>query len=97
VDVGENIGAKLRADAAEADKRVAQAEAEKRAAMARALEQEMKAAVEENRAKLVLAEAEVPLAIAAALKSGNMGALDYYNLRNVQADTLMREQIGGGK
>jgi uncharacterized protein YqfA (UPF0365 family) len=95
VDVGENIGAKLRADQAEADKRMAQAEAEKRAAMARALEQEMKAAVEENRAKVVLAEAEVPLAIAAALRSGNMGVMDYYNLKNVQADTHMREQIGG--
>ena len=96
VDVGENIGAKLRADQAEADKRMAQAEAEKRAAMARAREQEMRAMVEENRAKVVLAEAEVPLALAQALKSGHMGFMDYYNLKNVQADTSMREQIGGG-
>src|SRR6185295_19430833 len=95
VDVGENIGAKLRADQAEADKRMAQAEAEKRAAMARALEQEMKAKVEENRAKVVLAEAEVPLALSAALKSGNMGVMDYYNMKNIQADSHMREQIGG--
>ncbi|HEY3323250.1 MAG TPA: flotillin-like protein FloA [Planctomycetota bacterium] len=97
VDVGENIGAKLRADQAEADKRMAQAEAEKRAAMARAQEQEMRALVEENRAKVVLAEAEVPKALAAALAGGRMGALDYYNLRNVQADTHMRDQIAGGR
>ena len=97
VDVGENIGAKLKADQAEADKRMAQAEAEKRAAMARAQEQEMKALVEENRAKVVLAEAEVPLALAAALRSGNMGVMDYYNMKNIQADSQMREQIGGGK
>jgi len=96
VEVGENIGAKLKAEQAEADKRMAQAEAEKRAAMARALEQEMRAVVEENRAKLVLAEAQVPLALAEALKSGHMGAMDYYNLKNVQADTQMRQQIGGG-
>jgi len=97
VDVGENIGAKLRADQAEADKRMAQADAEKRAAMARALEQEMKALVEENRAKVVLAEAEVPRALAHALQSGRMGVMDYYNMKNVQADSYMREQIGGGK
>ncbi len=97
VDVGENIGAKLRADQAEADKRMAQAEAEKRAAMARALEQEMRAAVEENRAKVVAAEAEVPKALAEAFRSGHMGVMDYYNMRNVQADSHMREQIGGGK
>ena len=97
VDVGENIGAKLRADQAEADKRMAQAEAEKRAAMARALEQEMKAAVEENRAKVVLAEAEVPRALAQALLSGHMGVMDYYNMKNIQADSHMREQIAGSK
>ena len=97
VDVGENIGAKLNADQAEAQKRMAQAEAEKRAAMARALEQEMRALVEENRAKVVLAEAEVPRALAQALLSGRMGVMDYYNMKNVQADTQMREQIGGGK
>jgi len=96
VDVGENIGAKLRVDQAEADKRMAQAEAEKRAAMARAQEQEMRAVVEENRAKVVLAEAEVPQALAEALRSGRMGVMDYYNMKNVQADTHMREQIGGG-
>lgn len=97
VDVGENIGAKLRADQAEADKRMAQAEAEKRAAMARALEQEMKALVQENQAKVVLAEAEVPKALAEALRSGHMGVMDYYNMKNIQADSHMREQIGGGK
>src|SRR5579862_7878480 len=94
VDVGENIGAKLRADQAEADKRMAQAEAEKRAAMARAQEQEMRAMVEENRAKVVLAEADVPRALARALESGHMGFMDYYNLKNLQADTQMRDQIG---
>jgi uncharacterized protein YqfA (UPF0365 family) len=97
VDVGENIGAKLRADSAEADKRVAQADAEKRAAMARAHEQEMRVLVEENRAKVVLAEAEVPKALADAMRSGHMGAMDYYNMKNVQADSHMREQIAGGK
>jgi uncharacterized protein YqfA (UPF0365 family) len=96
VDVGENIGAKLRADQAEADKRMAQAEAEKRAAMARAQEQEMRAMVEENRAKVVLAEADVPKALARALESGHIGFMDYYNLKNIQADTAMRDQIGGG-
>jgi uncharacterized protein YqfA (UPF0365 family) len=97
VDVGRNIGAELRANQAEADMRMARAEAEKRAAMARALEQEMKALVEENRAKVTLAEAEVPKALSEALRSGHMGAMDYYNMRNVIADTHMREQIGGGK
>ena len=96
VDVGQNIGAKLRADQAEADKRMAQAEAEKRAAMARAQEQEMSAMVVENRAKVVLAEAEVPRALAHALQNGHMGFMDYYNMKNLQADTQMREQIGGG-
>jgi len=97
IDVGENIGAKLRAEQAEADKRMAQAEAEKRAAMARAQEQEMRAVVEENRAKVVLAEAEVPKALAEALRTGHMGVMDYYNMKNVQADSHMREQIAGGK
>ena len=96
VDVGENIGAKLRVDQAEADKRMAQAEAERRAAMARAQEQEMRALVEENRAKVVLAEAEVPKALAAALRDGHMGVMDYYNMKNIQADSQMREQIAGG-
>ena len=96
VDVGENIGAKLQADQAEADKRRFQAEAEKRRAMAMAREQEMSALVEENRAKVVLAEAEIPKAIAEAFRSGNFGIMDYYRLRNIQADTDMRKNIGGG-
>jgi uncharacterized protein YqfA (UPF0365 family) len=95
IEVGENIGAKLQADQAAADLRVAQAEAEKRAAMARALEQEMRAKVEENRAKVVLADAEVPLAIAEAFRSGHLGVMDYYNLRNLQSDTDMRSAIAG--
>jgi uncharacterized protein YqfA (UPF0365 family) len=94
VDVGENVGAKLQADQAEADKRRFQAEAEKRAAMARAREAEMSALVEENRAKVVEAEAQVPLAIAEAFRSGNLGVMDYYRLRNIQADTAMRDSIG---
>jgi uncharacterized protein YqfA (UPF0365 family) len=95
VDVGENIGAKLQADQAEADKRVAQALAERRRAMAVAREQEMSALVAENRAKVVLAEAEVPKAIAQAFREGNLGIMDYYTLRNIQADTGMRQAIGG--
>jgi len=95
VDVGENIWAKLQADQAEADKRVAQALAERRRAMAVAREQEMSALVAENRAKVVLAEAEVPKAIAQAFREGNLGIMDYYTLRNVQADTDMRRSISG--
>jgi len=94
VDVGTNIGATLQADQAEADKRRFQAEAEKRAAMARAREAEMSALVEENRAKVVEAEATVPLAIADAFRSGNLGVMDYYKFRNIQADTDMRKSIG---
>jgi uncharacterized protein YqfA (UPF0365 family) len=94
VDVGENIGAKLQADQAEADKRRFQAVAEQRRAAARAREQEMSALVRENRAKVVLAEAEIPKAIAEAFRSGNMGIMDYYRLRNIQADTDMRSSIG---
>lgn len=97
VDVGQNIGANLRAQQAQADLQKAQADAEGRAAAARAREQEMKAHVEENRAAVVLAEADIPRAIADALKSGKLGVMDYYNLRNLQADTHMREQIGGGR
>ena len=93
IDVGNNIGAKLQADQAEADKRVAQAEAEKRRAMAVAREQEMTALVEENRAKVVLAEAEVPKAISQAFREGNLGVMDYYNIRNIQSDTEMRNTI----
>lgn len=96
VDIGNNIGARLQADQAEADKRVAQANAEKRRAMAVAAEQEFKAAVEENRAKVVLAEAEVPLAMAEALRSGNMGVMDLYRLRNIESDTEMRRSISEG-
>ncbi|MEW6747701.1 MAG: flotillin-like protein FloA [Planctomycetota bacterium] len=94
VDVGDNVGAKLQADQAEADKRVAQAKAEVRRTMAVALEQEMQARVRENKAKLVLAEAEVPLAIAEAFRKGQLGIMDYFRLRNIQADTSMRESIG---
>jgi uncharacterized protein YqfA (UPF0365 family) len=94
VDVGENVGAKLQADQAEADKRRFQAVAEQRRAAARAREQEMSAEVVENRAKVVLQEAEIPKAIAEAFREGNLGIMDYYRLRNVQADTRMRDSIG---
>ncbi len=93
IDVGENIGANLMANQAAADLRVAQAQAETRRAAAVAREQEMKAGVEENRAKVVLAEAEVPLAIAQAFRDGHLGVGEYYNLRNVQADTQMRNAL----
>ncbi|MEE8525635.1 MAG: flotillin-like protein FloA [Thermoanaerobaculia bacterium] len=93
VDVGENIGAKLQTDQAEADKRVAQAKAEGRRAMAVAVEQEMIARGQEMRAKLIEAEAEVPLAMAEAFRSGNLGIMDYYRMRNIEADTDMRESI----
>ena len=95
IDVSENIGAKLQADQAEADKRRFQAEAEKRRAAARAKEQEMSALVQENRAKVVLAEAEVPKAIAEAFRSGNLGIMDYYRFKNIEADTGMRKSISG--
>jgi uncharacterized protein YqfA (UPF0365 family) len=93
VDVGKNIGAQLRTDQAEADKRIAQAKAEERRAMAVAVEQEMQAKVQEMRAKVVEAESEVPLALAEAFKSGKLGVMDYYNMQNVQADTSMRGAI----
>ena len=93
--MGENIGAKLQADQAEADKRRFQAEAEKRAAMARAREAEMQALVQENRAKVVEAEANIPLAMAEAFRSGNLGVMDYQKYRNVEADTSMRQAIAG--
>ncbi len=93
VDVGRNIGAQLQTDQAEADKRIAQAKAEERRAMAVAREQEMKAAVQEMRAKVVEAEAEVPRAMAAALREGKLGVMDYYNMQNVIADTQMRGAI----
>lgn len=96
VDVGENIGAKLQTDQAEADKKIAQAKAEERRVMAIAREQEMRAQVEEMRAKVVEAEAQIPLAMANALNSGNIGALDYYQLKNMMADTAMRDTIAKG-
>ena len=94
VDVGRNIGARLQMDQAEADKNIAQAKAAERRFAALAREQEMKAMVQEMRARVVEAEAEVPKALAEALRSGRLGVLDYYHLRNVQADTSMREAIG---
>ncbi len=94
VDVGANIGAKLQAEQAEADKQIAQARAESRRATAVAAEQEMKARVQEMRSRVVEAEAQVPLALSEALRAGKLGALDYYNLRNVNADTDMRSSIG---
>jgi uncharacterized protein YqfA (UPF0365 family) len=93
VDVGENIGAKLQTDQAEADKQVAQAKAEGRRAMAVAHEQEMRAKAEEMRAKLIESESEVPRAIAEAFREGNLGIMDYYRLRNIEADTEMRQSI----
>ncbi|AZO95007.1 flotillin-like protein FloA [Iocasia frigidifontis] len=93
VDVGKNIGAQLQTDQAEADKEIAQAKAEERRAMAVAQEQEMKAKVQEMRAKVVEAEADVPRAMAEAMRSGNMGVMDYLNLQNIKADTGMRDNI----
>ncbi len=93
VDVGDNIGAKLQIDQANADKQIAQAKAEERKAMAIAQEQEMRARVEEMRARVVEAEAQVPLAIADAFRSGKFGVMDYYNMKNVIADTEMRQSI----
>jgi uncharacterized protein YqfA (UPF0365 family) len=93
IDIGKNIGAVLQTDQAEADKKIAQAKAEERRAMAVAQEQEMRARVEEMRAKVVEAEAEVPLAMAQALKDGNIGVMDYMNIQNITADTDMRDSI----
>lgn len=93
IDVGKNIGAVLQIDQAEADKNIAQARAEERRAMAVALEQEMKAKAQEARALVIEAEAQVPLAMAEAFKSGNLGVMDYYRMKNIQADTTMRENI----
>jgi len=95
IDVGDNIGARLQADQAEADTRVARAAAESKRAMAVSQEQENIAKIEENRAKLVEAEAEVPKAMAEAFRTGRLGILDYYKLQNVQADTNMRGAIAG--
>ncbi|MDQ0161296.1 flotillin-like protein FloA [Bacillus alveayuensis] len=94
VDIGKNIGAILQTDQAEADKNIAQAKAEERRAMAVAKEQEMRAKVEEMRAKVVEAEAKVPLAMAEALRNGNIGVMDYMNIKNINADTEMRDSIG---
>lgn len=94
VDIGKNIGAILQTDQAEADKNIAQAKAEERRAMAVAQEQEMRARVEEMRAKVVEAEAEVPLAMAEALREGNIGVMDYMNIKNIDADTEMRDSFG---
>ncbi len=93
VDVGANVGAKLQAEQAQADKEIAQAKAESRRAMAVALEQEMTAKVQDMKAKVVEAEAQVPLAMAEAFRNGNLGVMDYANFRNVVADTSMRESI----
>lgn len=95
VDVGENVGAKLQAEQAEANKLIAQAQAEVRRAAAVATEQEMVARVSEMRARVVEAEAQIPMAIAAAFDKGHLGIMDYYRIKNVQADTSMRENIGG--
>lgn len=93
IDIGRNIGAVLQMDQANADKNIAQARAEEKRAMAVALEQEMKAKAQEARAKVIEAEAQIPLAMAEAFRSGNMGIMDYYKFRNIQADTEMRENI----
>jgi len=93
IDVGKNIGAQLQTDQAEADKKIAQAKAEERRAMAFAREQEMKAKVQEMRAKVVEAEAEIPKAMAEAFRKGNLGIMDYYKMKNVMADTQMRDSI----
>jgi uncharacterized protein YqfA (UPF0365 family) len=96
VSVGDNVGAKLQAEQAEANKLIAQAQAEVRRAAAVALEQEMTARVAEMRARVVEAEAQVPLAMAEAFRSGNLGIMDYYRMKNIQADTSMRDSIAGG-
>ena len=93
IDIGKNIGAVLQIDQAEADKNIAQARAEERRAMAVALEQEMKAKAQEARARVIEAEAEIPLAMAEAFRTGNLGIMDYYKMKNIQADTEMRENI----
>ena len=93
IDIGKNIGAVLQMDQAQADKNIAQARAEERRAMAVALEQEMKAKAQEARAKVIEAEVKIPLAMAEAFRSGNLGIMDYYRMKNIQADTDMRENI----
>ncbi len=93
IDIGKNIGAQLQMDQAQADKNIAQAKAEERRAMAVATEQEMKAKSQEMRAKVIEAEAEVPMAMSEAFRSGNLGIMDYYKMKNIEADTSMRESI----
>ncbi len=95
VDVGKNIGAQLQMDQANADKNIAQASAEKRRAMAIAQEQEMKAKAQEAKARVIEAEAQVPLAMAEAFRNGNLGIMDYYKMKNIEADTQMRQTIAG--
>jgi uncharacterized protein YqfA (UPF0365 family) len=95
VDVGKNIGAELQTDQAEADKRIAQAKAEERRALAVAMEQEYRAEAQKQRAVVIAAEAQIPLAMADALRSGNLGVMDYQRYRNIQADTSMRQAIAG--
>lgn len=94
IDIGKNIGAVLQMDQANADKNIAQAKAEERRAMAVATEQEMKAKAQEARAKVIEAEAEIPKAMAEAFRTGNLGIMDYYRMKNIEADTTMRETIG---
>jgi uncharacterized protein YqfA (UPF0365 family) len=93
IDIGKNIGAELQIDQANADKNIAQAKAEERRAMAVASEQEMKAKAQEARANVIQAEAQIPMAIAEAFRNGNLGIMDYYRYKNIQADTNMRESI----
>ena len=93
IDIGKNIGAELQMDQANADKNIAQAKAEERRAMAVALEQEMKAKAQEARAKVIEAEVQVPLAMAEAFRAGNLGIMDYYRMKNLEADTRMRDFV----
>jgi uncharacterized protein YqfA (UPF0365 family) len=95
IDVGKNIGAQLQMDQANADKNIAQAKAEERRAMAVASEQEMKSKAQEARAKVIEAEAQIPMAMAESFRSGNLGIMDYYKMKNIQADTAMRDSIAG--
>ena len=95
VDVGDNIGARLQAEQAEANKQIAQAAAETRRTLAVANEQEMKARTQEMRAKVVEAEAQIPMAMAEAFRSGRLGVMDYYRMQNIQSDTRMRQSIAG--
>jgi uncharacterized protein YqfA (UPF0365 family) len=95
IDIGKNIGAVLQMDQANADKNIAQARAEERRAMAVALEQEMKAKAQEARAKVIEAEVQIPLAMSDAFKQGNLGIMDYYRMKNIEADTRMRDSITG--